>query len=374
MGWLASLPVINVRPATLVEGRATPAMHVLGRRASEDGAGPVADFGRYRARDGSSGARVAVDLDRPHVVVVVGKRGAGKSHTLGVLAEGLARADGTTPVVGDTMGVFDGLAEGSLPVQRARPAVPADALDPRAWCDLFGLDPQRGPGSLIWRAAAEGRTLGDMRTFVEAATADDAVRRAARNYLDRAASWGIFAETPLLPDDGAGAVVDFSGLARAAMDAVCAGVAGRLYRRCVERKDVALPWLLLDEAHAFFDGVAGRALRRLVTRGRQPGVSVAVATQRPSALPAVAVSQADLFVVHQLTSLADRDALADARPSYVTGSLAERMPTEPGEALVVDDATEAAHALRVRERDTPHGGASPRASGRTGRRRIENAE
>jgi DNA helicase HerA-like ATPase len=349
-------------------------MHVLGRRASEDEAGAVADFGRYRARDGSSGARAAVDLDRPHVVLVVGKRGAGKSHTLGVLAEALARADGTVPVIGDTMGVFDGLAESSLPVRSATPAVPAAALDPRAWCDLFGLDPQRGPGSLIWQAAAEGRTLDGMLTFVAEAPADDAVCRAARNHLDRASSWGIFAETPVLPDGDVGTVVDFTGLERAAMDAVCAGVAGHLYRRCVGREDVVLPWLLLDEAHAFFDGVAERALRRLFTRGRQPGVSVVVATQRPSALPAVAVSQADLLVVHQLTSVADRDALADARPSYVTGPFAERLPTEPGEALVVDDATEAAHSLRVRDRDTPHGGASPRASRRAGQRRIESAE
>lgn len=356
-------------------------MHVLGRRTAgsdeargnSEGGGPAGELGRYRARDGSNGARVAVDLDRPHVVLVVGKRGAGKSHTLGVLAEALARADGTAPVVGDTMGVFDGLAESSLPVRSATPAVPAAALDPRTWCELFGLDPQRGPGSLIWQAAVEGRTLDDMLTFVAEAPADDAVRRAARNYLDRASSWGIFAETPVSHGD-VGTVVDFTGLERAAMDAVCAGVAGHLYRRCVEREDVALPWLLLDEAHAFFDGVAGRALRRLFTRGRQPGVSVVVATQRPSALPAVAVSQADLLVVHQLTSVADRDALADARPSYVTGSLTERMPTEPGEALVVDDATEAAHSLRVRNRDTPHGGASPRASRRTGRRRIESAE
>jgi len=362
-------------------------MHVLGRRTSDYGetnegdeangkveeSGPVGELGRYRARDGSNGARVAVDLDRPHVVLVVGKRGAGKSHTLGVFAEALARTDGTVPIVGDTMGVFDGLAGSPLPIRPARPAVPAEALDPRAWCELFGLDPQRGLGSLVWRAAADSRTLDGMRAFVERATVGDAVRRAARNYLDRAVSWGIFADaSPSL--GGAGAVLDFTGLERAAMDAVCAGVAGRLYRRCVDREDVALPWLLLDEAHAFFDGVAERGLRRLLTRGRQPGVSVVLATQRPSALPAVAISQADMLVVHRLTSRADREALADARPSYLTGSLAGRMPTEPGEALVVDDATETAHSIRVRERETPHGGASPRASGRIAERRIESAE
>jgi hypothetical protein len=38
------------------------------------------------------------------------------------------------------------------------------------------------------------------------------------------------------------------------------------------------------------------------------------------------------------------------------------MPTGPGEALVIDDTAEAVRTVAVRERDTPHGGDSPRAS------------
>lgn len=46
----------------------------------------------------------------------------------------------------------------------------------------------------------------------------------------------------------------------------------------------------------------------------------------------------------------------------MTSSIEERMPAEPGEVLIVDDATETVHAARIRTRDTPHGGASPSAS------------
>lgn len=91
-----------------------------------------------------------------------------------------------------------------------------------------------------------------------------------------------------------------------------------------------------------------------------------LATQRPAALPAVAVSQADLLVAHRLTAEADLEALAAARPTYAAAPLADRLPERPGEAVVVDDATEAVHIVRVRERRTPHGGTSPRASGRDG--------
>ena len=46
----------------------------------------------------------------------------------------------------------------------------------------------------------------------------------------------------------------------------------------------------------------------------------------------------------------------------MTESLTDRMPTEPGDVAVIDDATETVHAARIRERETPHGGDSPRAS------------
>jgi hypothetical protein len=103
------------------------------------------------------------------------------------------------------------------------------------------------------------------------------------------------------------------------------------------------------------------ALRRLLTRGRGPGVSLVAATQRPAALPDVAVSQADLLVAHRLTARDDREALARARPAYMRDSFDERMPTTVGAALVVDDATESVHAVQVRERRTAHGGASATA-------------
>ena len=69
------------------------------------------------------------------------------------------------------------------------------------------------------------------------------------------------------------------------------------------------------------------------------------------------------------------DALRDAQPAYLGEDLGRVLPSGTGEALVVDDRTESAHVVRVRERRTPHGGDSPTASGieanraRTARRR-----
>ncbi|NHN48252.1 ATP-binding protein [Halostella sp. JP-L12] len=339
--------------------------HVLGR---DDDRGPAADLGSFRARDGSPGAPCRLDVDRPHAALVVGKRGYGKSYTLGVLAEELARASGVAPVVVDPMGVFRGLASGADDVDASVPASPtvrADAVPPRAWCGLLDLSPSSGPGALVWRAAADAASLSEMQATVEEADAAAEHRLAARNHLGLAATWGVFSPDGLAPADlldGGATVLDLSGLSAAAMNAIVRAVALGLYDACVADAVDRLPWLLVDEAHAFFEGIAGPALRRVLTRGRQPGVSLVAATQRPSALPGVAVSQADLVLAHRLTSRADREALEAARPTYMGASFGERTPTEPGEVTLVDDATEAVRAVRVRKRDTPHGGASPRAS------------
>jgi hypothetical protein len=329
---------------------------VLGRPADDDG-GPAGALGHHRAPDGSAGGDVALDLDRPHVGLVVGKRGSGKSYTVGVVAEELAAADGVTGLVVDPMGAFDTLAAADG-VRVVDPAVRAGALPPPAWCAALDVDPASSVGSLLWRAASAADTLPEMREAVATADADAATERAAHNHLALAESWGVFGGKPDVGEllDGGVTVLDVSGVARAPANAVVRAVAAATYERALSRTG-PLPWLLVD-------GVGWDGLHRILTRGRQPGVSLVLATQRPGALPPVAPSQADLLVAHRLTSEADLSALEAARPTYLRESLADRRPTTPGEAVVVDDATERVHDVAVRERHTPHGGASPRARDR----------
>ncbi|ELZ93261.1 ATP-binding protein [Haloferax sulfurifontis] len=338
-------------------------MHTIGRKSDEDG--PVCRFGCYRARDGSDGAAVGLDVNRPHAAVVVGKRGSGKSHTLGVVAEGLARAGGVAPVVLDPMGVFGGLAESPIDATvHDSPSVRADALPPSAWPDLLGLDPTAPAGSLVWRLAAAEESLSAMRGAVADADAAPEARRAAANHLALADSWDVFSPDGLDPRSLCGPapdVLDLSGLDATPANAVARVVARGLYDARVAGSVSRIPWLLLDEAHAFAGGLAEPALRTILTRGRAPGVGVVLATQRPSALPEVAVSQADLRVVHRLTAGPDVSAMAAADPTYFDESLRARLPRERGCALVVDDTTETVHDVRVRPRETPDCGATPRA-------------
>ncbi|AFZ72545.1 ATP-binding protein [Natronobacterium gregoryi] len=342
---------------------------VLGRDTDLE-SGPAGRLGTYRALDGSDGVALYLDLDEPHAVLVVGKRGYGKSYTLGVIAETLARTGGLAPVIVDPMGAFRTLAEAAdgepVPAEIVgEPTVSPATLDPRSWCELVGLEPESATGGLLWQAASSETTIDDMCEAIEAANASQAERRAAINHLELARSWEVFDPDGLSAADIAGpevTVFDVAGLDDAPMNAVCRAIAETLYRARVTGRIERLPWLLLDEAHAFFDGVAEPALRTILTRGRAPGVTLVAATQRPSAVPPVGISQSDVLVAHRLTAGDDLDALESAQPTYVDESLANRLPERPGEVVIVDDATETVHAARIRERDTPHGGASPRAS------------
>ncbi|GAB3683623.1 ATP-binding protein [Salinarchaeum chitinilyticum] len=347
---------------------------VIGREAPAD-AGPTGRVGSYRALDGSSGAPVELDLDGPHAALIVGKRGYGKSYTLGVLAEELARTAGLAPVVIDPMGVFDTLAverEGAPNAESSvetrvvtSPRVAPSALDPRSWCALLGLSPESGAGGLVWQAARRADSVEAMRAVVEAADAPGSDRRAASNHLALAADWNVFDPGGLdaaALGGGEATVVDVSGLDDAPMNAVVRGIAEGLYRARVDERIPRLPWLAIDEAHTFFDGVAAPALETVLTRGRAPGVSLVMATQRPGVVPDVAISQSDLLLAHRLTDERGIEALEAAQPTYLSGSLVERLPNEPGEVLAIDDATESVHALGIRQRHTVHGGDSPAAS------------
>lgn len=342
---------------------------IIGRGEGDPDALPAARLGSYRALDGSRGASLFVDLDGPHAALVVGKRGYGKSYTMGVLAEELARTDGIAPTVIDPMGVFGSIADRSTgkPVPATvidEPRIAPESLDPRSWCALLGLSPESGAGGLVWQAAGAASGLQAMIGHVDTTDANEAHKRSAINHLRLAGTWNVFDPAGIDAADLAGpevTVIDISGLDSAPMNAVVRGVGEALYRARVDETVDRLPWLLIDEAHTFFEGVARDTLERLLTRGRAPGVSLLLATQRPSAVSEVAISQSDILVSHRLTAEADLAALEAAQPSYMDGSLAERLPHRPGEVVVIDDATETIHAARVRSRDTPHDGDSPSA-------------
>ena len=118
-----------------------------------------------------------------------------------------------------------------------------------------------------------------------------------------------------------------------------------------------LVWLLIDEAHMFMpkdeENIALNILLEWVRVGRQPGLGLILATQRPEKLHPDAISQCDIFVSHRMTSQPDIAAVGALRPTYMHADLDKlfaEMPRGKGFALVIDDNSEKTWMIKVRPR------------------------
>ena len=151
-------------------------------------------------------------------------------------------------------------------------------------------------------------------------------------------------------------------------------------QRLVEVSGVSGPtpmprcWILIDEAHNYLPtggSLPSRpVLRRLITEGRNIGLSVVVATQQPSGLDSSIQRNADALLIH---SMSMRDDIAAAEgmlntqtPDSATWGVADRVSGKvfekvvralpQGYCLVSTDTANRIFGFRVRPRLTMHGG------------------
>lgn len=230
------------------------------------------------------------------------------------------------------------------------------------WCLTFGFDRFDVMGLLIERVmerVREGYTtkdgqqikelsdnydIEDLITCIESEEGihspkhgfKNSTRRALVARLKGALEWGVFDKegTQLrdLARRGQITVIDVSFL----QDNVRALVVGLLARailnarKRISRKEavgvtdlvdaVPVTWLMIDEAHILVPG-AGRktaatdALIEYVRQGRQPGCSIVLATQQPSAIDSRILSQMDVVFCHKLVYEDDIKAVIRRMPS-----------------------------------------------------------
>ena len=306
--------------------------------------------------------KIFMDIARSHVVLVAGKRGSGKSYTLGVIAEELSalpkeESENIGSLIFDTMGIYwtmkfknekdkDLLREWdlktkNLPVKIFVPfgyyddyiekGIPADdvfALDvnemnPEDWVLTFGLDMVDPIAVLIQRVITDLKKRGtyDIDDVISALEKEkktsEEIKNAASGLFEAANTWGIFArkkeeatKVEDLINAGMTTVLDLSvynavgvfnirALAISLLsrkifnermsarkneevDSVSRGLD---YMESQVKKENPLVWIFIDEAHEFLPlngkTVATDALIQLLREGRQPGISLVLATQQP---------------------------------------------------------------------------------------------
>jgi len=140
----------------------------------------------------------------------------------------------------------------------------------------------------------------------------------------------------------------------------------------------ALPrcWIIIDEAHNYLPSggtlPSRPVLRRLITEGRNVGLSVVVATQQPSGLDSSIQRNADALLIHSM-SMRDDIAAADGMlntlvPDVASWGTAENASGKvfeklvralpQGYCLVSTDTANRIFAMKVRPRLSMHGGDS----------------
>ncbi|MFC1750824.1 ATP-binding protein [Pseudomonadota bacterium] len=390
---------------------------------------------------------VFLDITRSHVVFVCGKRGSGKSYTMGVIAEGMAKlpkqiARNTAILLFDTMGVywtmkyknkretellekaglepeafdariftpfgyFDEFKEKGIPTDFSFALNPAD-LSPSDWCLTFSISMNDPAGIAIQRIVSNLRkskmnyTVDDIiKAIQDDKKTDMKTKDAVETRFEAAKTWGLFRENATSIDELISrdkiTIIDISCYASSGgsenLRALVIGmISQRLFnQRMIARKDeefrsvekensifaadsffgeldTPLVWLVVDEAHEFLPSkgktASSDALITILREGRQPGISLVLASQQPGKIHTDVMTQSDIVISHRLTSQVDIKALGMLMQSYMRNDLnryLDDLPRESGAALVFDDNNERMYNIRVRARLSWHGGSAPSA-------------
>lgn len=388
--------------------------------------------------------KIWLDVVRTHVILIAGKRGGGKSYSIGVIAEELSDLpeevrQNIAPLIFDTMGIFWtmkyknekelelleewGLKSRNLPVNVWVPAgyfeeyekrgIPADKrfalaaseLDIEDWLSIFELQMISPISVLIQKTISRIAEQGyyDLDDVIQALRIDQEsspdTKLSTIALFEAAKSWRVFAkkgETPTRVTElivpGVTSILDLSIYSSTSTFNVRALVIGLISRKLFdermlsrkkeemisiqhginenyeEKKETPLVWLFLDEAHEFLPmnakTPATNSLIQLLREGRQPGISMVLATQQPGVIHRDVMTQSDIILSHRLTNKEDLVALNSMMQSYLIEGITKSMNNLPdlkGSAILLDDSSERLYPIRVRPRFTWHGGEAPKA-------------
>jgi hypothetical protein len=257
------------------------------------------------------------------------------------------------------------------------------------WCHTFGIKIYEPLGILIERTirklAGKGYSLADIVKTIEAdERAEEKEKLALANRFLAAEGWGIFSREATAIEQflrpGIATVLDVSLQEWPVRNLMLGMLARQIYsvrvaaRREEEtaliageiKKKVPMTWIIIDEVHEFLPAIGETAasadLLKLVTMGRQPGISCVFITQRPMKLHETAIAQSDLVIAHRLTAKPDLDALATIMQAYALEDIRKmigELPKPPGSAVILDDTSERLFNIQVRPRLSWHAGGTP---------------
>lgn len=177
------------------------------------------------------------------------------------------------------------------------------------------------------------------------------------------APWADEYAAAALPDDGHTlTLLDLSLVSQDVLNVVTALIA-RLVLELAQRIEprATMPVLIvLEEAHRYVrrepDGSRSQsalAFERIAREGRKFGVSLGVATQRPSELDSTVLAQCGTIIAHRTVSVTDQELVRAATPLASRDVLRQLPGLATQHALILGEAVPAPVAVRVRHVKDP---------------------
>jgi uncharacterized protein len=388
-------------------------------------------------REKSLANPILLDINKPHAILICGKRGSGKSYSLGVMAEGLANLNtnlkqNISTVIFDTMGIYWTMKhanyreEKSIHAWQLKPkalhpklfipfgleesyrekripfdyllSLSAADLEGRDWCHLFKIDYNSSAGILIERAIlAIKKNKFSIEDIIKNIEKDTRSSNTDKNLtiarFEAVEKWSLFSDKPTnfnqIVSGGGTTVIDLSAYnfvedGQEIKELVIGLFSKKILKsRLLARKEeevreieqnpkakqskAPLVWIMIDEAHEFLPQedktYASDPLIQLLREGRQPGISLILATQQPGKIHTDVITQSDIVLAHRLTAKLDINALNDIMQSYLSFDVVkyiDNLPRIKGAAIVLDDNSEKIYPMQVQPRISWHGGEDPK--------------
>ncbi|MDO8459610.1 MAG: LAGLIDADG family homing endonuclease [Nanoarchaeota archaeon] len=285
-------------------------------------------------------------------------------------------------------------------------ALKSSELEAEDWITLFNLEMTSPAGVLIERIITKMKesgfpfTLSEVQKTIEKdSRSSQETKEIGISLFSAADSWGIFAKTAEgtkikdLINPGVTTILDisiYSSIGAFNIRALVISLVSRKlftsrmdtrrkeefeslqkgqdYLSYKSEREEPLIWIFVDEAHEFLprEGKtpATDALVQLLREGRQPGISLVLATQQPGQIHKDVMTQSDIIISHRVTAKPDIEALNEIMQTYLLSSIKQQiddLPSLKGSAIVLDDNSERIYPIRVRPRFTWHGGEAPTA-------------
>ena len=279
-------------------------------------------------------------------------------------------------------------------------AIKPSELTAEDWCNVFQIKITDNIGVLIEKTLNKLKFDFEIEDFIfeikKDNTVDQLTKNAAENRFQGVKNWGLFDVTGFEVKDiiksKQVSILDLSAYDDWNVKSLVVGIISkklfneRVAARKIEEKEeieyeqhyltfereekleTPLVWMFIDEAQEFLpkeeNTPATESLKQLIREGRQPGISLVLATQQPGEIHKDVITQSDIVISHRVTAKPDIEALNTINQTYLTSSILanlNNLPKVKGAAIILDDNSERIYSIKVRPKMSWHGGETPSA-------------